>query len=88
MRKKESRMTPDQAELVERARALLEAEPRIEAAWLAGSLGLGGGDAVSDVDLLALCAEGTRGEMAQVLGGTIRQEFDPTFCSGARFSTS
>jgi predicted nucleotidyltransferase len=70
-------MTPEQAELVERARTLLESGPRIEAAWLAGSLAHGGGDAWSDVDLLALCAEGSRGEVSQVLAAAIRDAFEP-----------
>lgn len=70
-------MIPQQAELIERAQALLEAEPRVEAAWLAGSLGHGGGDAWSDVDLLALCSEGSRGEVSQALAGAIREAFDP-----------
>jgi hypothetical protein len=43
-------MTRD--ELVQRARHVLEADPRVQAAWLAGSLGTGKADAYSDVDLL------------------------------------
>ena len=70
-------MTPEQTELLERARALLENEPRIEAAWLAGSLAHGAGDAWSDVDLLALCAEGARGEVSAALASAIREKFEP-----------
>lgn len=50
--------TPDQQALIDRAQALLETESRVEAAWLAGSLGAGGGDEWSDVDLLVLVADG------------------------------
>jgi predicted nucleotidyltransferase len=70
-------MTPEQAALIDRARALLESEPRIEAAWLAGSLAHGGGDAWSDVDLLALCGQGARGEVSAALADAIRAAFDP-----------
>ena len=70
-------MTPEQAELVDKARALLESEARIEAAWLAGSLGQGGGDSWSDVDLLALCGEGQRGEVSAALADATRRQFEP-----------
>ena len=43
-------MTRD--ELVERAQRVLEADERVKAAWLSGSLGRGVADAYSDVDLL------------------------------------
>ncbi len=52
-------MTPAQQQLVDSATRHLEQDQRIEALWLAGSLGMGKGDAYSDVDLLACCAEGT-----------------------------
>src|SRR5690606_17560383 len=35
------------------------------ALWLTGSLGMGKGDAYSDVDLLACCAEGTSAAVSQ-----------------------
>jgi predicted nucleotidyltransferase len=70
-------MTPEQAELVDKARALLESEARIEAAWLAGSLGQGGGDSWSDVDLLALCGEGQRGDVSAALADATRRQFEP-----------
>ena len=50
--------TPIQQGLIDRITLLLEAEPAAEAAWLAGSLGLGRGDDVSDVDVLALASDG------------------------------
>jgi predicted nucleotidyltransferase len=48
--------------LIEALAAALEADADVEAAWLAGSLGRGGGDAFSDVDILALAADGRSGE--------------------------
>jgi hypothetical protein len=51
----------------------LEAEPLAEAAWLAGSLGKGGGDAFSDVDLLVLARDGKLAELAsRVVEGLAR----------------
>ncbi len=44
--------------LIDALHRLLEAETRVEAAWLAGSLGRGAGDEFSDVDLLVLVEEG------------------------------
>jgi hypothetical protein len=51
-------MTAEQQALADAIRAALEGDERIEAAWLSGSLGKGAGDAFSDVDVLALAAEG------------------------------
>ncbi len=58
-------MTPAQQHLVDRAAGHLEQDDRIEALWLTGSLGQGKGDAYSDVDLLACCAEGTSEAVSQ-----------------------
>ncbi len=49
--------TPEQRTLIEAISGLLESEPRIEAAWLSGSLGKGEGDEFSDVDVLALAGD-------------------------------
>jgi predicted nucleotidyltransferase len=49
-------LTTEQHDLLDAITAVLSADPQIEAAWLAGSLGFGGGDAFSDVDVLALAA--------------------------------
>jgi predicted nucleotidyltransferase len=51
-------MTPEQQALIDAIAATLGDDPDIDAAWLAGSLGRGGGDAFSDVDVLALAADG------------------------------
>jgi predicted nucleotidyltransferase len=56
--------TEQQAALIAAIRGVLEADPRIAAAWLAGSLGRGAGDAYSDVDILVLCEDGQVGEVA------------------------
>lgn len=69
--------TPAQQQLIERATALLASEPRIEAAWLAGSLGAGGGDAWSDVDLLALVADGAFAATAAAIAERL-DEIAPT----------
>lgn len=47
-------ITDDQQRLLDAIHGALAADTDIEAAWLAGSLGRGGGDAYSDVDVLAL----------------------------------
>ena len=56
-------ITDAQRSLIDAIGEALSADPQIEAAWLAGSLGAGGGDAFSDVDVLVL-ATGA-GEAAQ-----------------------
>ncbi|HUO89118.1 MAG TPA: hypothetical protein VMU08_08085 [Rhizomicrobium sp.] len=56
--------TAQQAALIDRIKRVLEADARIEAAWLAGSLGKGKGDRFSDVDVLALCTDGKAGEVS------------------------
>jgi predicted nucleotidyltransferase len=50
--------TPEQQTLIEAIASALADNPDIEAAWLSGSLGRGGGDQFSDVDILALAADG------------------------------
>jgi hypothetical protein len=56
--------TTDQQGLIDQVARLLDAAPGVEALWLAGSLGAGGGDAFSDVDLLILTADGAAGEVS------------------------
>lgn len=51
-------VTAEQQALIDAIRGALEADPEVEALWLAGSLGRGGGDAFSDVDTLVLAADG------------------------------
>jgi predicted nucleotidyltransferase len=58
-------MTPEQQALVDALRKVLEADPQVEAAWLSGSLGRGGGDAFSDVDVLVLAPPGEAAAMGQ-----------------------
>lgn len=50
--------TSEQQALIDAIAAELADDPDIEAAWLSGSLGRGGGDGFSDVDVLALAVEG------------------------------
>lgn len=50
-------LTPEQQELLDAIHRVLAADDGVEAAWLAGSLGRGAGDAYSDVDVLVLVAE-------------------------------
>jgi hypothetical protein len=47
-------VTPEQQALADRIGRVLAADPDIEAVWIGGSLGRGGGDAFSDVDTVAL----------------------------------
>jgi predicted nucleotidyltransferase len=56
--------TTDQQHLIDEIARRLDAEPAVEALWLAGSLGKGQGDAFSDVDLLVLVADGPTGEIS------------------------
>jgi predicted nucleotidyltransferase len=49
--------TAEQQNLIDKICRWLEAEADVEALWLSGSLGKGGGDAFSDVDLLVLAAD-------------------------------
>jgi predicted nucleotidyltransferase len=56
--------TAQQSALIDRIKRVLEADARIDAVWLSGSLGKGKGDEFSDVDILALCAEGRAGEIS------------------------
>jgi hypothetical protein len=51
-------MTPAHAEMIERLRQVLNADERIESAWLSGSLGRGTGDPWSDVDVTCVVEEG------------------------------
>jgi hypothetical protein len=67
--------TTEQQALLDRIETLLRAEPRIDAAWLAGSLGHGGGDAYSDVDTLALASDAAAASAALVTA--IRETIDP-----------
>lgn len=56
--------TPAQQTLIDTAAEVLAGQPAVEAVWLAGSLGRGAGDAFSDVDLLALVAEGEAADVS------------------------
>jgi predicted nucleotidyltransferase len=55
-------LTARQQALTEAIVRVLSADPAIEAAWLGGSLGRGGGDAYSDVDVVALVGDGSAAE--------------------------
>ena len=59
--------TTDQQDLIDSIARRLDAEPGVEALWLAGSLGAGRGDAFSDVDLLVLAADGAADEVSAKL---------------------
>lgn len=56
-------LTTEQQELLDAIGRVLEGDAEIEAAWLGGSLGRGGGDAFSDVDVVALVAPGPAAEV-------------------------
>jgi len=61
-------MTPAQQSLAEAISKALQRHAKIEAAWLAGSLGRNEGDAFSDVDIVVLCPDGMADEIAATLG--------------------
>jgi len=50
--------TPTQAALIEALHRTLEADERVQAAWLSGSFGKGEADDFSDVDVLVLARDG------------------------------
>jgi len=60
-------ITAEQQSLIDALSRLVSAEPGVEAAWLAGSLGKGLGDEFSDVDLLLLVAEGAVADVSTAL---------------------
>jgi predicted nucleotidyltransferase len=61
-------MTSEQQSLVDAISDVLQRDGRIEAAWLAGSLGRNEGDAFSDVDVVVLCPDGMATEIAATPG--------------------
>lgn len=63
--------TVPQRELIAAIEACLSADPDIEAAWLAGSLGAGRGDAFSDVDVLVLTAQGRVADVVKRYGADL-----------------
>jgi predicted nucleotidyltransferase len=60
--------TTAQQDLIDAITATLQRDVRIEAAWLAGSLGRDRGDRFSDVDVVVLCQEGMAGEISSTTG--------------------
>jgi predicted nucleotidyltransferase len=56
-------ITADQQSLIDAIRRALEADHDVDAAWLAGSLGRGKGDAFSDVDVLVLAIDERSGDV-------------------------
>jgi hypothetical protein len=68
--------TSEQQALFDALAAHLERETMVEALWLAGSLGAGGGDAYSDIDLLALAADGRAGDLSTRLAADCIAAFD------------
>ena len=74
-------ITAEQQALVEAIARALSDDPQIEAAWLAGSLGRGAGDAYSDVDVLALVAEGPPAEAGLRYAGEVGRIAEPVLVS-------
>lgn len=65
-------LPPHLRDLAERARAVLEADERVRAAWLTGSIAEGRGDAWSDLDLrLALQGEVDWAELVDRISPTV-----------------
>jgi predicted nucleotidyltransferase len=63
--------TAAQQSLITAITRLLTAEPAVEAAWLAESLGRGQGDEFSDVDVLALASDGDAAEVSRSLASKL-----------------
>lgn len=57
--------------LIKRITAVLSGDAAVDAIWLAGSLGQGGGDAFSDVDMLVLVADGNAPAVAERYAGDL-----------------
>jgi predicted nucleotidyltransferase len=70
-------LTPEQQDLVDAIGRALAADPQIEAAWLAGSLGRGAGDAFSDVDVVALVADGPAAEAGRRWASDVARIAEP-----------
>jgi hypothetical protein len=69
--------TAVQKKLIDDISSVLKHDSRIDAAWLAGSLGRNAGDAFSDVDVLVLCADGKAGEVSSAHSADITQIAKP-----------
>jgi hypothetical protein len=61
----------EQQRLIDTLHRWLEAEAGVLATWLAGSLGKGGGDQFSDVDLLLLVGEGAQAQVSGSLAAKL-----------------
>ena len=61
--------TPAQQALIDAAKRTLQSDPRIQSAWLSGSLASGEGDEWSDVDLIAVTEEGALPGVLRDYGG-------------------
>jgi predicted nucleotidyltransferase len=70
-------LTNEQEDLLSVVTALLAASEAIEAAWLAGSLGRGVGDAFSDIDILALAGPGQAMEASRRIAEGLSREMTP-----------
>jgi predicted nucleotidyltransferase len=69
--------TAAQQTLIDSISWALEDDAGIEAAWLAGSLGRGTGDAYSDVDILVLCGDGKAAEISSAYGRDVSRIAQP-----------
>lgn len=69
--------TAEQRALIADLAETLEAVPEVTAGWLAGSLGAGGGDEWSDVDLLVLVAPGGTQAASTAIAERLRERFRP-----------
>jgi predicted nucleotidyltransferase len=69
--------TAEQEGLIGRLGTLLQQVEDAEAAWLAGSLGRGTGDAFSDIDILLLVRDGSAGSIGSALEAKLREAFAP-----------
>jgi predicted nucleotidyltransferase len=70
-------ITSEQQGLIESITRALQARDDVEAAWLAGSLGAGRGDAFSDVDVLLLTGEGAATAVSARIAGDIGAIAEP-----------
>jgi len=69
-------MTDEQRALYQALAARIAQDARVEAVWLAGSLGAGEGDAWSDVDLLVLAKDGAWAAVSAALAEELGAAFD------------
>lgn len=72
-------ITAAQQRIIDEITQILDCVEGVEAVWLAGSLGIGRGDAFSDVDLLVLTAGEALADVSRAVARNIADMVDPAY---------